>query len=193
MKLGNLVDNVLLEKKNEINKNLNIFFNINVLIQGFPETETPKETPPEEDVTAQEEDVNLYEDIYKHKVSGELVVSYEEIDNIQTLEDLIDYLGDQRVAGKPIISEAVEEIILALIGVGARGLEDLIHEGDKIYVDVDYGKEKANSVGIRVNKQGGSTSISISMKKDNKILPGEFDLEQFNKQLVFYRNSIFGE
>ncbi len=198
MKLPDLVDKVLSEQETENKKTLKIFYATDILIQGFPEEpeetppeEAPVKTPPPEDVTATES--TLLEDIYKSKVKGEQVVPADEVDNLQTLEDLLDYLGDIKFNGQPVISEVTEEIVLALAGVGTRALEDVVNEGDKIYIDIDYGKEKSDSVGIRVNKQGGSTSVSISMKKDNRIIPGEFSLEQFNKQLVFYRNSIFGK
>jgi hypothetical protein len=202
MKVGDLMDGIFEAEATIVTnkKTLKAFFNVDVLIQGFPGSEPeeddvaqqPEEPAPEEqDVTATES--TLYEDIYKHKATGEEVVPAQEVDNIQTLEDLLDYLGDIKMGGKPVISEPVEEIILALAGVGTKALEDIVNEGDKIYVDIDYGKEKPDSVGIRANKQGGSAAISLSMKKDNRLIPGEFNLEEFNKQLVFYRNSIFGE
>jgi len=201
MKVKDLMNNILeAEPSPAVNKKtLKVFFNVDVLIQGFPGSEPEKDDvaqeptapSPEEDIAATES--TLYEDIYKHKASGEEVVPSDEVDNIQTLEDILDYLGDIKIGGKSVISEPVEEIILALAGVGTKALEDIVNEGDKIYVDIDYGKEKLDSVGIRSNKQGGSAAISLSMKKDNKLIPGEFNLEEFNKQLVFYRNSIFGE
>ncbi|MHA1988994.1 MAG: hypothetical protein ACW98D_20430 [Promethearchaeota archaeon] len=207
MKISEVMDDILSEgpQTSDVNKkNLKVFYKTDILIQGFPERraeEEPEEKPAagEEDVTATgEEDVataesTMLEDILKTSSQGELTIPIDEADNIQTLEDLIDYLGDKNDGGKPIINELVEEVVLSVAGVGAKPLENLVNEGDKVFIDIDYGKERSDSVGFRVNKQAGSTAMSISMKKDNKIIPGEFDIEQFNKQLVYYRNSLFGD
>ena len=198
MKITDVIDGVLSEepqKQDKNKKNLKVFYRTDILIQGFPERRAEEE--PEEDETGDTKDVTatestIMEEILKTSVQGEITMPASEADNIQTLEDLIDYLGDNKEGGKPIINDLVEEIVLAVAGVGAKPLENLVNEGDKIFVDIDYGKEKEDSVGLRINKQSGSTALSISMKKDNKIIPGEFDIEQFNKQLVYYRNTLFG-
>jgi hypothetical protein len=212
MKITDIIDGILMEEpevvKEKIKKSLKLFYKTDILIQGFPERRTeeePEETEKpgeEEDVTAgatlpATESVNsteglLTEEILKTSAQGEMVIPAEEVDNIQTLEDLVDFAGDNTEGGKPIINELVEEIVLSAAGVGAKALDTIVNEGDKIFIDFDYGKEKPDSVGFRVNKQSGSTALSISMKKDNNIIPGEFDIEQFNKQLVFYRNSLLG-
>ena len=204
MKLTDIVSSVLDEEKDTTpkamaKKALKIFYNTDILIQGFAdkraeasgtEEEKPEEkTPPEEDITATEG--TLYEEIIKTSSNGELAVPMNEVDNIQTLDDLVDYLGDAKVGGKPVLNNLVEEIILSAAGVGAKPLDSIVNEGDKIFVDIDYGKEKNDSIGIRVNKQSGSTALSVTIKKDNKIIPGEFNIEEFNKQLVYYRNSMF--
>ena len=207
MRISDVIDGVLSEEpqtQDKNKKNLKVFYKTDILIQGFPERRTEeeeedddKEEEPDKtkvgdtvDITATES--TIMEEILKTSVQGEMTIPVNEADNIQTLEDLIDYLGDNKEGGKPIIDDLVEEIVLSVAGVGAKPLENLVNEGDKIFIDIDYGKEKPDSVGIRINKQSGSTALSISMKKDNKIIPGEFDIEQFNKQLVYYRNSLFG-
>jgi len=205
----------------EAKKSLKIFYKTDILIQGFPERreEEPEEVtaakptpipavPQTAAVPAQPRNripaaptptentriknrLSLNEDIYKSSNEGELTVSYDEVDNIQTLEDLIDFLSDKSEGGKTIINDLVEEIIITIAGVGAKTLDKLVNEGDKVFVNIDYGKEPTDSVGIRVNKQPGSTSMSIAMKKDNQLISGEFNVEEFNKQLVFYRNALF--
>jgi len=215
MKITDIIDGILSEEpetnKDKNKKSLKAFYKTDILIQGFPErrAEPEEEEEPEGDTTDVattgaagatisptesyiDMDITLNEEILKTSAAGEMVVPADEADNIQTLEDLVDYLSDNNEGGKPIINELVEEIILSVAGVGAKPLDTIVNEGDKIFVDIDYGKEKADSVGLRVNKQSGSTAMSISMKKDNNIIPGEFDIEQFNKQLVYYRNSLFG-
>jgi len=205
MKITDVVNSVLSEEpktQDKNKKNLKVFYKTDILIQGFPERRAKEEEPvkalevkkpgTEADVTAPTSESTIVEEILKTSNQGELTIPANEADNIQTLEDLIDYLGDNKGGGKPIINDLVEEVILAVAGVGAKPLENIVNEGDKIFIDIDYGKEKSDSVGLRVNKQSGSTAMSISMKKDNKLIPGEFDIEQLNKQLVYYRNTLFG-
>ncbi len=205
MKIGDIINKVLFEEpqiQDKNKKNLKAFYKTDILIQGFPDRRAGEEEGEEEEKAAttgeNEKDVTatesvIFEDILKTSIQGELAIPMDEADNIQTLEDLVDYLSDKTDGGKPIINDLVEEIILSVAGVGSKPLEDIINEGDKMFIDIDYGKEKVDSVGFRINKQAGSTALSISMKKDNKIIPGEFDIEQFNKQLVYYRNSLFGD
>jgi hypothetical protein len=168
--------NILEEKE----KTLKFYFNTDIFIQGFPGNEAEKN----------EEVIN--EEIFQFKSNGELIVPAEDVDNLQTIDDIIDYLSDVKVGGKQVINKLVEEVILTMAGVGEKELEKVVSEGDKILVDIDYGVEKYDSIGFKVNKVAGSSSISLVMKKDNKIIPGQFDVNEFNKQLVFYRNSVLG-
>ena len=209
MKVKNLINSILLGEEDE--KGLKLYYKTDIFIQDFPEEEEEEEEEPEAPVTAQEpapaaqpaglppdiesteESGNLLaEDIYKVKTEGEEVLPKEEADNIQTLEDLVDYVSDLKENGKPVMSEVAKEIVLTLAGLGQDALDDLVNEGDKVIVDIDYGTDIEDSIGLRVNKVPGSNSISISMKKNSKIIPGNFDLASFNRQLVFFRNSLFG-
>jgi len=209
LKVKNLINSILLGEEDE--KGLKLYYKTDIFIQDFPEEEEEEEEEPEAPVTAQEpapaaqpaglppdiesteESGNLLaEDIYKVKTEGEEVLPKEEADNIQTLEDLVDYVSDLKENGKPVMSEVAKEIVLTLAGLGQDALDDLVNEGDKVIVDIDYGTDIEDSIGLRVNKVPGSNSISISMKKNSKIIPGNFDLASFNRQLVFFRNSLFG-
>jgi hypothetical protein len=202
MRLSNIIDEILYEKKN---KTLNLFYNVDIFIQGFkqkeePEVEPVKQEKPEEPAKQEKLEPKvesktfhgnfLVEDIFKTKNNGSIVVPEEDADNIQTLEDLVEYLSDANENGKPVLNDLTKEIIISLAGIGEKAVDDLVSEGDKIVVDIDYGADKNNSIGVRINKSAGSNTISIVMKKDNQIIPSEFSLPEFNKQLVFFRNSI---
>ena len=119
-------------------------------------------------------------------------VQEDEIDNIQSLEDLMDYLSKKSVKGNPVLNDAVAEIILNMATNGAQSIADLISKDDRIYISIDYGKEKDSSVGFKAIKSSGLNTLSLVMKKDNKILTGQFNLQEFNKQLIFFRNSVIG-
>lgn len=213
--LKNIIDEVILEAKQDT---LKIFYSVDVFIQEFekePEEETPAvavepevpatETPPTEEVPATESVIT--EAIIKKKIDGELSVPKEDALNIQTIQDLIDYLSDKnhtnstivekvldkKPSGKQekILTPEIQEVVLILTGVGGeKELGDIIDKGDKVIIDIDYGLEKANSIGFKVNKNAGTDVFSIMMKKDGKILSGTFSQEIINKQILFFRNYL---
>lgn len=234
--LKNLVDEIILEQKEQT---LKLYYDIDVFIQEFEDKE-PEEETPEEPVTAEPivpetpavapvdpaatiaptestienqtllNEETLTEAITKTKVKGELTVPKEDASNIQTIQDLIDYLSDKKHTEKSlvekvldkkgtqasetnIISPVVQEVILILAGVGGdKELGDIVDKGDKVIVDIDYGTNQTTSIGFKINKNAGADVFSIMIKKDGKILSGKFDQTMLNKQILFYRNSLEG-
>lgn len=144
----------------------------------------------------------LNEDIIEVDRVGDIQVPREDVDQIRSIDDLLFFLQKQKKAvkitdniqAKPkhLVHKVVIEIVLALINKDERALKELIHKGDKLFVDVDYGKELESSVGISVLKNPGTLSISLNMKKDGKIIPMQFDKVLFNKNLIDLRNELFG-
>jgi len=202
LKTLDYINKILFEKEEE-GKSLKLYYKVDILVQNFPDEtpEEPEETPPEETPTqptagletaGTPTESTMYEDIFKTQEDGEFTLPKEEVDSIQTLEDLIEYCTDKKVDGKKLLNDVAAEIVLSVAGVGKSALEDIINKGDKVFVDLDYGEEKTNSIGVRVNKLAGSDAISIAMKKNNNIVPGEFNIKEFNKQITFFRNSILG-
>lgn len=215
-KLSNVIREVLYEEKN---KTLKLFYNIDIFIQEFipankenkekktrpgitqpeqvtttqsPQGATPPPVPSTTPITASIKKYFgnlLNEDIFKSKAQGTLIVSKEKAENIQTLEDLLDFLSDAD-NNKKLISDLVIEIILGITGVGQNSIQEIINEGDKLLINLDYGNDMTDSIGLKVNKNAGSNTMTMSMKKDGKILSGKFDTPTFNKQLIFYRNSF---
>ncbi len=126
---------------------------------------------------------------YIYKKNGILVVHPNEYENIQTMEDLLDFLADSKDDdGEQILNDAATELILSMIGVQQVPLSDIIDKNDKVIIDVIYGNKKDDSVGFKVLKHEGVNTISIVMKKDNEILDTKFDLKEFNSQLLEFRN-----
>lgn len=225
-----VIDDVIFEEKNV---NLKLIYDIDVFIQKFKdekdkETETeepevtqvptePEATPaatPEEETPATEgfDDKGnlLTEEVFKQKVAGELIVPKEAAMNIQTIQDLIDYLSDkdhvaekktaiQRALDKKgkvqkkgkIISPLIQEVILLLAGIGGEEeLGDIIDKGDKVIVQLQYGNSATDNIGLKINKNAGTDVFSIMIVKDGEILPGTFDQTLINKQILYFRNSI---
>lgn len=222
-----LIDQVILEVKSD---SLKLFYEVDVFIQEFKDKEkedaelapaagtavpvppTPvATTPPDNTIpppaeSFDEEGNLLTEAIFKNKAAGELIVPKEDALNIQTIQDLIEYLSDKKVekqsavqkvlgkkgsvAGGKIISPEVQEVISILVGNGNQELADIIDKGDKVIIDVDYGPERENSIGFKVNKNAGTEVFSIMMKQNGKILPGKFDQSLINRQILYFRNSL---
>jgi len=229
-KVNTILKEILYEEKDK--KSLKLFYKVDIFIQDFisPEQETtepktrpgqtqpepvtpaipgaiPGAIPPPAGLTASVnsyKDQTLNEDIFKAKGNGEIFVPKSTAENIQTLEDLLDFLSDEEhniKAGKEekgnikklknkIIDDLVIEIILAVTGVGQKSIQEIINRGDKLMIDVDYGSSIDNSIGFKVNKRSGSDTLTMIMKKDGKILTGKFDTPTFNKMLIYYRNSL---
>lgn len=124
---------------------------------------------------------------YNRKVKGEVGIPESNVSNIQNLHNLIDHLSGLFENGKPILNDLVSEIIKAAAEGGVDSLKDLVQEEDKIVVDIDYGFEAQDSVGIKINKSSGSDLTSFSMKKDGNIIPGTFDKDIFEQQILSIR------
>lgn len=139
--------------------------------------------------------VNKYlnEDVIDTKRAGTLLVPETEVANIQTIDDLMDFLVDKKdESGRPILNEFAVELVLTLTGGdgATQQVSDLLKKEDKVLIEIDYGDSKEDSVGIKVLKRSGVDSASVMFKKDGDILPGKFSIESFNNQIITYRNSM---
>lgn len=129
---------------------------------------------------------------YMQNSKGEVPVKEKDVENIQNLHNLIDYSTNLIENGKPIINELVANIIKIVSAEGTDRLEEeeLVQKEDKIIIDIDYGFEKEDSIGIKLNKTSGSDLVSFVMKKDGKILAGDFKMDIFEQQLLTIRNRL---
>lgn len=238
----NVFEDVILEKKSET---LKVFYDMNILIQDYgdsvkkeePEeenTEEPEESgektteEPEGEISDEEAAAGAFEsfvkskgkylteNIYRQETKGEVTVSKEEANNIQTFQDLIEFLArtdkadldkkqtpiekilgkegsvskEEELTSQKIISPIIREAILLLIGSGGEGTKDLINDDDKVVVDIDYGHNKSDCIGFRITKNPGTEIFSTVIKKDGEVLSAPFNLNVINKQILYYRNSI---
>ena len=133
-------------------------------------------------------------DDYTYKNEGILNVPQDEFENIQTLDDLLDFMSDSKdESGKQVLDEAAVELVLSMIGITQTPLEDLVKKDDKVFIDVTYGNKKDDSIGFKVLKRDGVNNLSIVMKKNNEILDAKFDLKSFNSQILEFRNGIINK
>jgi len=135
----------------------------------------------------------MYEETFAAQNQGKVKVSPDSVDNIQSLEDLLDFLANKNTKKGPILNDVAVEIIMNMATQGPQSIQDIISKDDRILVTVDYGKDLDNSVGFKALKAEGTNTLSLVMKKDNKVIPGPFNIQEFNKQVVFFRNSVLSD
>lgn len=152
---------------------------------------------------------SLNEDIYKNTKKGEFKIPTEKVGNIQTISDILDLLTDtvelkedestiKKVLGKKefkktgnkILSTLGQKLIVSILD--DNNVSDIISIGDKVVVEVKFGKSKEDNIGFRINKSSGSETLTTLIVKDNKILVGKFSKPVVNKQILYYRNSVQG-
>jgi hypothetical protein len=160
---------------------------VNGIKEDVEEPKEPKESKEPKEPTEPE----------KVRALGYIALETDEAYNIQTAEDLIEFLSTKIDGGKTnkekdktkkIFNDFIKES-LVLITTGAP-MNQLIGKKDKFIVELDYGFEKDNSIGMKVNKLGGVASMSISMKKDDDLIPGPFNVNAFNERLLYFRNEL---
>jgi hypothetical protein len=145
--------------------------------------------PPVVGQPAVQESINEDVDGVEKKLSGVLSLTKEDADNIQSIEDLIDFMADKKDKGEKILDELTVEVITSLImSPDAMKMNDIIKKDDQIIITIFYGYKKENSIGFKILKRRGVSSVSTIMLKDNEVLDAQFDFKKFNSQIVDFRN-----
>lgn len=210
-KLQSLIREVLYEEKE---KNLKIIYNTDIFIQDFQDEEKPKEETPEEPeaepVAAQpvvqepavepaattqpvapvesvEQENNLIvEDIFKSKTEGSVVVVQEKAKTILTLNDLLEYLEDEKSEDEnQILNDIAVEIVKSLSDADTKDIvSDVLHKGDKCNITLDYGFDEKDSIGFQISKNAGVDLATMIMRKDSEPMTGPFNLQVFNQTIT---------
>lgn len=128
------------------------------------------------------------------KTEGDIILSKEEIDSIQTIEDLVDTLGEKDNKGERVLDEFSIETIKTLISPeAAQKAAQIINRDDHIFLDILYGRKKDDdNIGIRIAKRKKSDSVSCMILKDGDLLNTVFNVKIINDAIVELRNSILG-
>lgn len=207
-KLQSIINEVLYEATE---KNLKIFFKTDVFIQDFKEPEEEEEEEPVttepvitepvapiaqqpatvgSQVIAQEETEEkeklLTEDIFKSKTEGIDTIKQEKAKTILTLDDLLEYLENQKDdEGNRILDELTVEIIKSLADATTeKVVSDILHKGDKCNVTLDYGFDEQDSIGFQISKNAGVDLATMIMRKDGDPMTGAFNLAVFNQTIT---------
>lgn len=161
MKFNDLAERVLNEKSTE--KTLYLYYDIDINMKGG------------------EEGIKNFH----QKKRGEAKLTKKEINNTQSVEDLVDLMRD-----KKLFNDAVKEIIVFFFDATQEELKEGINPDDKIYIEIDFGETLNNSTGFKINKRAGSNSLTIMMKRNGEVLAGQFSEKLINKQILFFRNNL---
>jgi type IV secretory pathway VirB10-like protein len=153
------------------------------------QTKSLKEADDEEN--EDEEKVTNDSEIIR-KTEGELALSKEEVDEIQTIEDLIDTLGDKDNDGDNILDDFSIEVIKTMISPeAAQKASQVINRDDYIFLDILYGRKKEDdNIGFRITKRKKSDMVSSVILKDGEILNSPFNPKIINDEIVNLRNSV---
>lgn len=128
------------------------------------------------------------------KFKGEMVLEKEEVDNIQTVEDIINILAENKVDGVNVLDEFTSDILQVMANPATQmQLKEKIDIESKIFAEILYGKKPEDSVGVRFVKRKGSEMITTSMMIDNKIVNAQYKKEILDKRITEYRNDEFEE
>lgn len=109
------------------------------------------------------------EDNIVRKLEGEAALTEEEVDEIQTIEDIITRLTESKVDGIEILDEFTADILQVIVNpVTQQMLKDKVGKESTIFAEIVYGKKKEDSADLRVIKRKNSELLTTSMMIDNK-------------------------
>ena len=122
------------------------------------------------------------------KFEGVVELSDSQKDNIQTFDDIIEVLRNYKKDGNEILDDFSAEVITMLSAQKFNEVKQMLDKKSKIFVEVYYGFNKQDSVGVRFNKREISDSITSTMLIDNEIVSAKFSIDMINRKIADYRN-----
>ena len=164
--------------------------------------QTPVDTTPELpnitfSVVTEDEEKNVQindENNIIRKLEGELALNKEDIDNIQTVEDLLTKLTEEKVDGINILDEFTADILQIIVNPATQQqLKEKVDKESNIFAEILYGKKRESSVGLRIIKRKNSDLLTTSMMIDNKIINAQYKKETLDKRITDYRNDEYDE
>lgn len=127
------------------------------------------------------------------KLEGQVALDSDQVDGIQSIEDIIQTLVDVKQDGVNILDDFTAQTLLALISANANTITSTIDKDSFIFADIYYGYSKDDSVGIRIMKRKAADTVSTSMLIDNDLVPSKFNADNINSRIVDYRNQKFND
>lgn len=128
------------------------------------------------------------EEKIERQFSGEIKLSQNQKDNIQSLVDIVEVLADTKKDGTPILDDFSTEIINLCIAQNFQQLKTSLDKKSKIFVEIFYGYTKFDSIGVRFNKHPNSEILVSTMLLDNNIINAKFSIDKINEKVAEFRN-----
>jgi len=128
------------------------------------------------------------EDKVERKMSGEVVLNDLEKDNIQSFEDVIDILSKKEVNGDKVFDDFCVEVVTLCCNQKFQELQAIIDKKSKIFVEIYFGYNKDDSVGVRFSKRLNSDLLTSTILIDNEIVTTKFSIDRVNQRIIEFRN-----
>lgn len=127
------------------------------------------------------------------KLEGEVELKKEKVDEIQTFQDIIEYLTKEQVEGVSVLDDFSSEILNIIFTPQASQISQKVDKKSSIFADIQYGFGKDDNVGVRIKKTANSDLISNVMIIDGSIINASFNLMKVNERIIDYRNSLINK
>lgn len=127
------------------------------------------------------------------KLEGEVELKKEKVDEIQTFQDIIEYLTKEQVEGVSVLDDFSSEILNIIFTPQASQISQKVDKKSSIFADIQYGFGKDDNVGVRIKKTANSDLISNVMIIDGSIINTPFNLMKVNERIIDYRNSLINK
>lgn len=127
------------------------------------------------------------------KLEGEVELKKEKVDEIQTFQDIIEYLTKEQIEGVSVLDDFSSEILNIIFTPQASQINQKVDKKSSIFADIQYGFSKDDNVGVRIKKTANSDLISNVMIIDGSIINAPFNLIKVNERIVEYRNSLINK
>lgn len=132
------------------------------------------------------------EDNIIRKLEGEVILTEEEEDEIQTVEDIITKLTETKVDGVEVLDEFTADILQVMVNPATQqALKEKIGKESSIFAEIIYGKKREDSAGLRIIKRKNSELLTTSLMIDNKIINAKYNKDTLDKRITEYRNRKF--
>lgn len=127
------------------------------------------------------------------KLEGEVELKKEKVDEIQTFQDIIEYLTKEQVEGVSVLDDFSSEILNIIFTPQASQISQKVDKKSSIFADIQYGFSKDDNVGVRIKKTANSDLVSNVMIIDGSIINAPFNLMKVNERIIDYRNSLINK
>ena len=132
------------------------------------------------------------EDNIIRKLEGEVILTEEEEDEIQTVEDIITKLTETKVDGVEVLDEFTADILQVMVNPATQqALKEKVGKESSIFAEIIYGKKREDSAGLRIIKRKNSELLTTSLMIDNKIINAKYNKDTLDKRITEYRNRKF--